>query len=698
LLLILTLGLLVANTDFMAGQSSWTALYASGRMNALRTVSNINNSSIVRIFNPYQDFTAVSGTVPIVVSAASPLFVSYSLYYGFGQRPSEWIPLLNNIQSQVLNDSVYSWNLNPLPDTSYTLRLAINTNSGRTLEHRMIIFKDSLAPVITDVAIGSLIDKDAYSELILFNTDKRSLGKIFYKPLMSTNYQYIIADLGTPNLGFVTPTHFALLNGLNLQANTNYEFYLEATGLNNKKTILSDNKFRFTSKPQINIYGYKDLNFTLPYSQYCNKILDINNNGKPDLFLNEIKNNLINEIKNNLKLNVYEFDNGSFVKISNDNWGDFKVARDLADFDGDGSTELLTSRSRNGILYKSSGTSLPVNILWADTNDNNFWSARFADSDNDNKNEILGFGTDGLRILEYNSGNINQIANLSYGGSFDPTANSQNVLVEDFDSDGKNELVFINTFYINSSSALPDLYLNVYENISDNNYQKVFADSMSRFLKGDNIIAGDFDGDGIKEFAVGTVSKDGEPVQYYRLIVYKSVGNNSYDIMDIVDIYNYKSYTETSTLSANIDEDISDEILINTGTHFYILNFDNSQKRFLPELYRSDINSFNQLVYNFNNNSVKEILVNNVNDSAIFFEKNVSFNGPPTPMITRAYGINNTALLNFSSSVSADLYKIYRSENDTLYTLIDSTANDYYMDVNVSNNRCECFEQYKLLL
>jgi len=671
-------GLLIANTDFMPGQNAWTALYASGRVNALRTVQNINNSSIVRIYNPFQDYTAVFGSVPVFISAASPLFVSYSLFYGYGQRPSDWIPLISNVQSQVLNDSVYNWNLNSLPDSSYTLRLAINTNTGRTLEHRMIIFKDSLAPVITDVAFGSLIDKDAYSELIIFNTDKRSLGKLFYKPVNSTDYRFMIADLGTPNLGFVTPTHFALLGGNDLSTNQNYEFYLEATGLNNKKSVLSYKEFRFTSKPKINIYGFNNLNFTIPYSQYCNKVTDINNNGKPDIF--------INEIKNNLKLNVYEFDNGVFNKISSNNWGDFKVARDVEDIDGDGKSELLTSRSRNGILYKSENSFLPDKILWADTIENNFWSARFADSDNDGKNEILGFGVNGLRILEFNSGNFNQIANLNYGGAFDPVANSQNVLVEDFDTDGKKELVFINTFYLNSSSALPDLYLNIYENISDNNYQRIFADSMSRFLKGDNIVTGDFDGDGIKEFAIGTVSKDGEPVQYYRLIVYKSSSNNTFDIMDIVDIYNYKSYTETSTLSANIDADIKDEILVNTGTHFYILKYNNSEKQFTPELYKSNINSFNQLIYNFNNNAVNEILVNNVNDSAIFFEKNVNSNAPPTPMITRSYGINNTAFLSYTSSVMADYFKIYRSLNDTIYTFIDSTSQLFYVDSTALNN------------
>ena len=55
--------------------------------------------------------------------------------------------------------------------------------------------------------------------------------------------------------------------------------------------------------------------------------------------------------------------------------------------------------------------------------------------------------------------------------------------------------------------------------------------------------------------------------------------DNNYTILDVVDIYNYKSYTETSTKAADIDNDGIDEILINTGTLFYILKFDNTLEK-----------------------------------------------------------------------------------------------------------------------
>lgn len=680
-------GLLVSTTTYLSGQNSWTGRFASGRVNAINALNNINFSSIARIYNPSQDYTFYNSNIPVCISAASPFFQSYSLYYGIGELPDNWIPLQTNVSNQVLNDTVYNWNTSSLNDTSYTLRLAINSSSGRTIEHRMIIFKDSAAPVITDVAFGLLIDKNTFSELILFNTDKRSLGKIYYRPASSSEpYKEILADLGTPNIGFVSPTHFAILQGNSLEQNTPYQFYIEATSLNGKSTSISDKDFNFTTGGSINIYDYDRKNYTLPYSQSCPAIVDINNNGKPDIFLNEIKNNL--------RLNVYEFSNGGFTKISNNNWTDFQIARDLADIDNDNKYELLVSKSRNGIIYKAPGKNeLPTNIIWSDTAQNNFWSSRFADSDNDGKTEVMGFGTNGLRVLEYNSGNFNQTASLGYYGAVDPVANSQNVLVEDFNNNGKKEIVFINTYYFSGASVLPDLALNIYENTSDNNYQRVYADSMSRFLKGDNIIAGDFDGDGIKEFAIGTVSKDGEPIQYYRLIVYKASGG-SYHVMGIQDIYNYKSYTETSTAAANVDSDAKDEILINTGTHFYILKYNNLTLSFEPVLYKPDINTFNQIVYDFDANGVKDIGLNTINDTLLFYQKNTNFAGPVTPLNLKGHSVDsNEVRITFDAVTGADYYKIYRSVNDTNFTLIDSVNTTTFNDNNIAN---KIFYYYKV--
>lgn len=675
-------GILVSTTDYMQGQSGWDHVRSSGRVNANTAVNNSSSPSVARINYPFQDFTFEDDSIKICLSAASPLFLSYSLFYGKGQKPDVWIPLLQNRTSQVLNDTVAVWNTESLPDTSYTLRLAINSNSGRTIEHRMIVFKDRYPPVITDIAFGTLIDKNYYSQLILFATNKRTLGKIFYKRKnISEPYQFVLADAGTPNIGFISEAHFGLLSGNDFAQNTEYEFYIEATSLNGKKATVADTAFYFYTLPPVNNYGFIQKNYTLSYSQSSNTVSDVNNNGYKDIMLNEIKNNL--------KMNFYEFRDGSFSKISNNNWGDFRIARDIGDIDNDGKLEILFSRERNGYVYEAPASGqLPTDLIWNDTENGNFWSSRIADTDNDGKNEILGFGKSGLRILESAEANsFVQTANLEYFG-IDSAANSQNVLVEDFDNDGKKEIVFINLFYETPGSALPKVGINIYENTSDNSYARIFKDSINRFIKGDNLTAGDFNGDGKKDFALGVVSKDGDFVQYYSMFAFTSAGNNQFEILDIIDIYNYKSYTETSTESADIDNDGTDEILVNTGTLFYILKFDSGSGRFAPVFYMNDINTLNQIIHDFDGNGYREIGLNTVNDTLLFFEKDFVFTGPATPLNLNGFSNDsNSVQIKFDNVTGAEKYFIYRSDTTFNFVLKDSVNVNSYSDNNVINRK-----------
>ncbi|MCX6165368.1 MAG: S8 family peptidase, partial [Ignavibacteriae bacterium] len=207
-------GILVSTTDYFPGQSEWNHGYSSGRLNALNAINFYNTPSIVRIFYPFQDLSDTVNTISIVISAASPLFQSYSIYYGLGENPINFIPLVSNRNSQILKDTAYKWNLSNLPDTSITLRLAINSNTGRTIEHRLIFYYDHRISSILDLAYGEIIDKDYYSELITFSTKYKSIGKIYYKRKnVSEPYKFIYADGGSNNIGMVSDIHYGLLKG-----------------------------------------------------------------------------------------------------------------------------------------------------------------------------------------------------------------------------------------------------------------------------------------------------------------------------------------------------------------------------------------------------------------------------------------------------------------------------------------------------
>ncbi|MBS1516322.1 MAG: S8 family serine peptidase [Bacteroidetes bacterium] len=685
-------GILVANTTLFPNQSRWDNLYSSGRVNVLRCLQNVTFPSVARIHFPFQDYTTYGDTVPICISAASPLLQSYSLYYAIGYQGENWIPLLQNQSGQVLNDTVYRWNISSLPDTSYTLRLAINSNSGRTVEHRQVIFKDKNPPVITGVTSGSIIDKNNTSELIAFATNKRTLGKIYYKRKnINEPFSFILADIGTPNIGFITESHYGIISSSNLIPGTEYEYYIEARSLNGKSVTRSDSLFNFIAGNQINQYGFNKKNYSLFNAQSCYSIVDINGNGQKDI--------LLNDIKNNLRLNAYAFSSGAFQKISNNNWGDYKVARDIADINNDGKLDLLISQQRNGYVYtQSSNTSMPDVLVWKDSANNNFWSSRFADVDNDGKKEILGFADKdyALKILTNTGGNnYAELTKLPYyrSGNFLSEASSQNVIVEDFFKNGYRQIIFTNSFESHTSD-LPQTAISIYSSAppgsnNDADFHRIFLDSTYRSIRADNVICGDFDGDGIKEFALGSVSNNSDLLQYYELTVYRSNGEN-FEAADVIDINGYKNYTETSTRAGDIDADGKDEILINTGTNFYILKYNSAKGHLEPVYYMPDINTVNQIVHDFDGNGVNEIGLNTVNDTLFFYEKNVSYTGPVTPGNISAYSIDsNQVRIEFAPVQNVSYYKIYKSSTDSnqVFTPIDSVNAPVYADGQVTNRK-----------
>lgn len=675
-------GILISSTDYFPDQDRWSHLYSSGRLNAINAVNYSGSPTVARIFYPYQNFSDTLNSLPIVISAASPLFQSYSIYYGIGEDPYPFIPIVENKTSQILKDTACIWNLSGLPDTSITLRLAINNNTGRTIEHRLIFYKDRNESAVTNYAFGEIMEKDYFSEFITFATKYKSLGKIYYKRKnISEPYSFIFADGGSNNIGMITDIHYGLIREKDLYQNTEYEFYIESQALNGKISIQQDTAFHFITKPQINNYGFVKKSYRLPFVQTCNTIYDVTNSGKVDLFTNDIDSNL--------KLKIYQFANGTFNKIQNYSLPDYSVARDLTYLTGNNKIDLLTSTSRNGAVYEASSVNqYPANKIWRDEGNDNFWSSRFADVNGNGSKEILGFGKSGLRILEYNGSAFNEIALLPYSR---PTAqaNSQSVLVEDFDNDGRNEIIFIDTYFPNSGSSAQNTGINIYKSTSGNNFAKVFSDSLERFIKGDNVISGDFDGDGKKEFAFGTISNSSDLIQYYSLYVYKFTGIG-YQIIDRVDIYYTDGNAEVSTKAGNIDADSKDEVLVNVGKSFYVLKYNSTLLKFEPVFYLKDINSVNQLVYDFDGNGIKEIGINNINDTMCFYEKDIPFAGPLTPLSFTAFSVDsNKVSLNYSSVPGAEYYRVYRADNDSTYNFIlyDSTSSNSYNDLNVINKK-----------
>jgi len=671
-------GILISGTDYLSGQNNWSYEYASGRCNLLNTINSHDKPSVVRIYSPYQNLSVYSNSIPVVISAAAYNFESYSLIIGTGEYPNTETVLIKDINSQVIKDSVYNLDLTNLPDTSFTLSLALKNKNQRYLLHSLVFYKDSKAPLITYYDEREIYENDYKSFLFEFSTNKPTLGKIFYrKKNTSEPYSFIYADFTSRNIGYISSEHSGLLSGNILSPGNQYEYYVECIALNGKTAVIQDTGFVLNASEKIYTYGVNEKPYSLPYVQTCSRITDINNNGKKDVF--------VNSINENLKMNVYEFNGSNFIKISNNNWDDFYVARDIADINGNGKPDLLTSKSRNGAIFESpqAGEFPTVKIL-SDELNNNFWSSRYADVDNDNANEILSFGLQGLRILKSSGITFQEIAVLPYAIN-GAEANSQNVLVEDFNNNGKKEIVFAEQFY--SSFSVPFTGISIYRHTSGNIFERIFADTLYGTFRADNLTSGDIDGDLKPEIVITIGSPTDAYLQTTSTLVYKFL-NGKFEILTGTDIINLKSDKPVSTKSYNYDNSGKDVIGISVGNNYYIFKYNSQTNKPEPVFFKTGINAVNQLVYDFDNNGINEIGLNTASQSLRFFEKQLNINFPLTPGFAEAYSLDsNKVFITYSEVQNSDYYKIYKASDDSLkiYLPFDSTSSLSYIDANVQN-------------
>ncbi|MDZ7623999.1 MAG: S8 family serine peptidase [Ignavibacteriaceae bacterium] len=140
-------------------EPGWDIFTGAGRLNMYRAVTVIA-PSVIKFNHPKQDFATLDAELKINASVLSPLFSNYSLYYGYGLNPANWISLIEQGSNQFSNEDIFALSLSSLPDTVYCLRLVVALNNGRTLEERVNFFIMRTSPEVTLIklsAVGTLL-------------------------------------------------------------------------------------------------------------------------------------------------------------------------------------------------------------------------------------------------------------------------------------------------------------------------------------------------------------------------------------------------------------------------------------------------------------------------------------------------------------------------------------------------------------
>ncbi len=128
------------------GENGWDETYAAGSLNLERAIK-LSVPSRISINKPLNNFHTSSDELKINITCISPYFRDFELYYGIGFNPDSWTKLdVQQNQYQIVEQELYNLDLRNLADTTYTVRLVLNTVNNKPLEERSSFVIDRTKP------------------------------------------------------------------------------------------------------------------------------------------------------------------------------------------------------------------------------------------------------------------------------------------------------------------------------------------------------------------------------------------------------------------------------------------------------------------------------------------------------------------------------------------------------------------------
>lgn len=666
--------ILVSSADDL-GETGWDNLFGAGRVNALKA-QQIENESQATISSPSLDQGFYLSPVIIEGTASGALLENYTISYGFSANPLEWLPIITVTNQQVISDTLACWDIDELPDSSYTIRLQVFNKDGSATETSTRIFINRSAPELLFLAQQKMIDGYSHSELIEFETDDITQARLFYRATGTTEtFEEIALE------------YEVKLHRYNFAESGDFEFYIQ---LQNKSGLITtenngSNYYQINqSLPFLETNRFVRVDYELPSLYLLNKITDFDSDGNPEFIANPLSS--VGAFGN---LTLFEFENGEY--ISSEITPNIFIPRDIGDSDNDGLMEILAgSGPRSFLLESTHEGEVPRQIIWADSN--GFWASRFADLDLDGKQEIIGRIDSDFLVLE-NSGNneYNLAATLPNPTSGSNMPGVPHTEIGDFDDDGNMEILI--------GDYDGDIY--IYEATGDNSFQISWQERLPQTDAINYISSGDYDGDGIKEFSAGCHSSSDLDLEheydgrYWTFRIYDATGNDEFHVVWEQSFFGFSEPADfsSSVSSGDLNLNGTDELLINIFPDFYSIEFDEIQSVYQIGGYLNPSRTHANLIGDINGDGKIEFLLNSGEETMIYQDRLSSiFSGPPAPAGFDIYPLNeNEIYLHWLNVDSSDGYQIYRGaaqdnlsamgiifENEFLDTNVDSGAIYYY--------------------
>jgi subtilisin family serine protease len=649
-------GLLISTADDI-GSMGWDSRFGAGLVNASRAVE-LEHPTEVRIMEPSTGTATSAREIVVRGTAASPLMTGFTLSYGIGLEPVKWTTLVELTHRQAVAETLAVWDVSALRDTTYILRLSATSETGTSLEHRVVLHIDHTAPVFNGIGFIPSVDGSNFGVAAGFITNEPTLGKLWYRIKGSSDeWKWISVESGTINNLFVATAHSVFLGEPELTPGATYELYFTAE---NEAGLISTARdktgnFELTLPQPVPVTGFDLMPYSLPVGRLYGTASDFNGNGYPEL--------LFNDQSAGNRLRADERPLNAFVDIAGGAAGD-RIVRGIGDIDKDGLQEMLCSMVRKGFIYKQSAAGVvPDHLIWADTTSKMFWPVCIADVNNDGVQEVLAVTDDStVSVYVWAGSTLSRI-----GSIVNPTAppsgghnefSSPRAAIGDFNGNGSTDLLF--------GDKDGDFF--IVESRGGGNFRPIWKSENDFEDASEYVAAGDFDGDGHDEFAVGfhTASDDVIPFWYFGIGRLNSSNQSTmlwtqeFHGVEEAGKIGYFADVENSLSVAQLGNGSAKDLVISTFPELYVVKWSQAKQAFELSWYTPMANTNAAVCADFNRDGINELAFAK-GDSIVFYQPHIPYTGPaPARSISAEYVDPTQIRVMWTAESSTSLWRVYK--------------------------------------